>query len=126
MDIAMAETPPVAPVQVVADDYHGTTVADPYRYMEDFKSSAVQDWVKAQADFAHKTLRSLQSRDALLDRIVELDAGTPYSLFGIERLPSGDLFYFKQRAAENVADFLSGAPSGLAVDPGPGARSGAG
>lgn len=99
----MAETPPVAPVKTVTDLHHGTSVADPYRYMENFRDPAVQQWVKGQAEFAERTLHSLGGRDALLARIVELDAGTPYSLSGVARLPGGDLFYFKQRAGENVA-----------------------
>ena len=35
--------------------------------------------------------------------MVELDAGTPYTLSGITQHSSGDLFYFKQLAGENVA-----------------------
>ena len=50
----MSESPPVAPVKVVQDKYHGTTISDPYRYMEDFKDPEVQSWVKGQADFADK------------------------------------------------------------------------
>src|SRR5438876_5127915 len=30
--------PPVAPVRAVTDDYYGTTVVDPYRYMEDLQN----------------------------------------------------------------------------------------
>jgi prolyl oligopeptidase len=99
----VAESPPVAPVKVVTETHFGTTISDPYRYMEDFKNAAVQDWVKGQAEFADKALRSLKGRDALLARIVELDAGAPYSLSGITRRPDGDLYYFKQLASENVA-----------------------
>lgn len=99
----MAETPLVAPVKVVTNSYHGTTVADPYRYMEDFQNPLVQDWVRKQADVTDKILHSLAGRDALRDRIAELDAGAPFTLFGVTRLPSGDLFYFKQLAGENVA-----------------------
>jgi prolyl oligopeptidase len=102
-DHLMAASPPVAPINVVTDDYHGTAIADPYRYMEDMKSPIVQTWVKSQADYAQKTLQGIEGRDALLARIRELDAGVPYALSGITRLPSGDLFYFKQLAAENVA-----------------------
>lgn len=112
---------PLAPVRVVADEYHGTRVVDPYRYMEDFRNEAVQKWVKGQADQAEKTLRSLGGRDALLARIVELDAGAPYSVHGIVRRPNGDLFYFKQLAAENVAKvYLRDGRSGrerLLIDP---------
>lgn len=103
----MAESPPVAPVRIVTDEYHGTKIADPYRYMEDFKNPVVQDWVKGQAEYAERALRSLSGREALLARISELDSGTPYKISGVERLPSGNLFYFKQLASENVAKVYS-------------------
>lgn len=102
-NIVLAEPPPVAPVRVVIDNYHGTEISDPYRYMEDFENAQVQAWVKRQAEFAAKSLHGLAMRDALLARIRELDAGAPYTIFDITRRPSGDLFYFKQRADENVA-----------------------
>jgi prolyl oligopeptidase len=102
---AVADGPPVAPVKPVTDDYHGTKITDPYRYMEDFKSADVQKWVKGQAEYADKTLAAVPGRDALLKRIGELDAGAPYRIYGFTRRPNGDLFYFKQLAAENVAKF---------------------
>src|SRR6185437_10458526 len=103
LNLAMADSPPAAPTKKVVDTHFGTTIADPYRYMEEFKDPAVQAWVRAQADYADKTLRSIPGRAALLERIDELDAGAPYSLFGITRRANGDLFYFKQLANENVA-----------------------
>jgi len=63
----------------------------------------VQQWVKEQAQYAQRQLESLPGRSELLARIVELDAGTPYSLSSFTRMPNGDLFYFKQAARENVA-----------------------
>lgn len=117
----MAQQPPVAPVKTVIDDYHGTQVADPYRYMEDFQQPAVQQWVKEQANYAQRQLESLPGRPELLARIVELDAGTPYALSSFTRMPNGDLFYFKQAARENVAkvyvrDARTGAEQRL-IDP---------
>ncbi|QDU28310.1 Prolyl endopeptidase precursor [Anatilimnocola aggregata] len=100
---AMAEPPPVAPVKTVVDTYHGTTITDHYRYFEDFKNSAVQAWVKQQAEYTERSLEALPGRAALLARIQELDAGIPYTLSGLTRVPSGELFYFKQLAGENVA-----------------------
>lgn len=99
----MAQTPAAAPVKVVTEVYHGVEVADPYRYMEDFQSAPVQQWVKGQADFADRTLHALPGRDELLARIVELDSGAPFTLSGVTQHPRGDLFYFKQLAGENVA-----------------------
>ncbi|MSR58624.1 MAG: S9 family peptidase [Planctomycetaceae bacterium] len=101
--LAVAGDPPVAPVKPVTDDYHGTPVVDPYRYMENFKDPEVQKWVDGQAEYAAQRLRSIPSRDAFLKRIAELDAGAPYMIFGVTRLPDGRLFYMKQLAAENVA-----------------------
>lgn len=95
--------PPVAPVRVVTDEHHGISVSDPYRYMEDFQNPEVQAWVKGQAEFAEGKLRALAGREKLLKRITELDAGAPYRIFGIARRPNGDMFYFKQLAADNVA-----------------------
>jgi prolyl oligopeptidase len=100
--IAVAESPPIAPIKKVTETIFGTTVMDPYRYMEDFKNAAVQEWVKGQADYADKTLHSLRGRDILLARIDELGASAPYTLSGVERHSNGDLFYFKQLDSENV------------------------
>jgi len=116
-----ADGPPVAPVKRVTDDYHGTKVTGPYRYMEEFTNVDVQKWVRGQADYADKILRSIPGRDALLKRISELDAGAPYRIYGFDRRPKGDLFYFKQLAAENVAKFYlkeaKGEKERLLIDP---------
>jgi prolyl oligopeptidase len=99
----MAEQPPAAAVKTVVDTHFGTQVTDHYRYMEDFKDPAVQAWVKQQAEHAERTLAKIPGREKLLARIKELDAGRPYTIFDITRHPSGQLFYFKQLASENVA-----------------------
>ncbi|WP_425614502.1 prolyl oligopeptidase family serine peptidase [Anatilimnocola sp. NA78] len=117
----MAEQPPVAPIKTVTDTHFGTKVTDDYRYFEDFKEPAVQAWVKQQADYADRTLAAIPGRAKLLERIQQLDAGSPYSIYGFTLLPSGQLFYFKQLAAENVAklyvrDGLAGAERVL-IDP---------
>ena len=89
---AMAEVPPVAPVEAVVDTYHGTEIADPYRYMERFEDPAVQAWVRGQADFTEKTLHRLTGRDALLKRIAELDAGAPTRSMGLRAAPTAICF----------------------------------
>ncbi len=99
----MAQSPPVAPVENVVETFFGVEVTDPYRYMERFTDPRVQAWVKGQAEYADGVLAALPGREALRKRIAELDAGAPYTIFGITRRASGDLFYFKQLAAENVA-----------------------
>jgi prolyl oligopeptidase len=85
----------VAPVRAVTDDYHGTKVVDPYRYMEDLKNPEVQAWFKGQNDYTRAVLAGLPGRAQILTRIRELDQSVPlvYNL----RLP-GDLFVIMKRS----------------------------
>ena len=113
--------PPRAPVRDVVDEYHGTKVADPYRYFEDIKNPEVQSWVRAQADHAAATLRAIPGHARLLERVRELDEGVPYRISVVRRWPNGDLHYLKRLAEENIEklyfrDASTGAER-LLVDP---------
>ncbi len=56
------------------DTYHGTVVADPYRWLEDDvrESKEVADWVKAQNKVTFEYLRSLPQRKAIQKRLKKL------------------------------------------------------
>jgi prolyl oligopeptidase len=56
----------------VVDDYFGTRIADPYRWMEDLNSAEVKQWVDAENAITAKYLDSLPVRDALKKRITDL------------------------------------------------------
>jgi prolyl oligopeptidase len=56
----------------VIDDYFGSKVADPYRWMEDLNSPELKRWVDAQNALAFGYLNGLLQRDALKARITEL------------------------------------------------------
>lgn len=64
------------------DDYYGTAVADPYRYMEDPDDPATRAWTEAQAASAAAYLHALPGRDDLLVRLTALydfpKEGTPW------------------------------------------------
>ncbi|WP_041548485.1 hypothetical protein [Chamaesiphon minutus] len=94
---------PIAPIQPVTDNYFGTDVIDNYRYMENFNDPAVQQWVKAQADYTIETLAQLPERDAFFDRMRELDGSVPAKVYGIMRLANGNIFYLKIEVQEDVA-----------------------
>ena len=56
----------------VVDDYFGTKVADPYRWMEDLNAPEVKQWVDAENAVTFKYLDALAQRDAIKTRITEL------------------------------------------------------
>jgi prolyl oligopeptidase len=95
-----SSSPPAAAVKPVTDDYYGSKIVDPYRYMENLNDPEVQAWMKAQNDYTRATLASIPGRAQLLARIQELDKSVP-SVFAA-RLP-GDLYLiFKQLPGEDV------------------------
>ncbi|MBA4185588.1 MAG: S9 family peptidase [Acidobacteria bacterium] len=94
--------PPKAEVRNVTDEYFGQKIADPYRWMENFKDPEVQTWIKAQADYAASMLKAIPGRDALLERIKALDSGAPFRIYYFNRRQDGTLFYLKQGVTENV------------------------
>ena len=56
----------------VVDDYFGTKVADPYRWMEDLNAPEVTGWVAAQNAVTFRYLDTLPMREKLRARITEL------------------------------------------------------
>ena len=116
-----AQAPPVAPVRSVTEEYFGTQVVDPYRYMENLKDPEVADWFKKQNDYTRAALASIPGRDALLAKIKNLDESALARVFDERRLPTGRYFFQKRLASEDVAkiymrDGLAGEDK-LLVDP---------
>src|SRR5580765_2995267 len=56
----------------VVDDYFGTKVADPYRWMEDLNAPEVKQWVEAENALTSRYLDALPQRQALKTRITAL------------------------------------------------------
>src|ERR1700674_1999392 len=56
----------------VVDDYSGTKVADPYRWMEDLDSKDVANWVAAENRVTFDYVGQLPMRDLFRRRITEL------------------------------------------------------
>ncbi|MBX5460036.1 MAG: S9 family peptidase [Steroidobacteraceae bacterium] len=87
------ETPPVYPQTErgnVVDNYHGTQVADPYRWLEDLDSEATRRWVEAQNALSQPRLEALPARPWLKERLTAL---WNYERFGIPR-KAGKYYYF--------------------------------
>ena len=56
----------------VVDDYFGTEVADPYRWLEDDTSEETANWVKSQNKVTFDYLGSIPYRDAIKERLTTL------------------------------------------------------
>ncbi len=63
---------PKTPTDSVTDNYFGTTVADPYRWLEDGSSNMVKTWIKKQNAFTDKILSSFPEGKPLAERIEKL------------------------------------------------------
>ncbi|MEO8072973.1 MAG: prolyl oligopeptidase family serine peptidase [Acidobacteriota bacterium] len=54
------------------DDYHGTKVADPYRWLEDDNSAETKAWVQAENKVTFDYLNQIPEREQLKKRLTEL------------------------------------------------------
>src|SRR5438270_12520388 len=103
-----------------ADDYHGTKVADPYRWLEDDvrKSKDVAEWVAAENKVTDAYLHAIPQREAIQKRLTELWNYEKYSApFKI----GGRYYFSKNDGLQNqsvlyVQDALDGEPHVL-IDP---------
>lgn len=71
---ARAERPkyPETKAQPVTDELHGTKLIDPYRWLEDDKSTDVAAWVEQQNAFTRTFLDGVSGRDKLRARLEKL------------------------------------------------------
>jgi len=71
-------------------DYFGTKVKDPYRWLEDDRSEATENWVKAENEVTFNYLEKIPYRKDLNDRLTKLwnyeKLGAPFT--------EGDYIYF--------------------------------
>jgi prolyl oligopeptidase len=89
------EPPPVAPIRPVTDNYFGTDVVDNYQYLENLDDPQVRTWMKAQADYTRSALERLPGRDALLQRIHELNNTDLSRRYFVKR---GHRYFYETRA----------------------------
>ena len=102
------------------DDYHGTKVADPYRWLEDDvrESKDVAAWVEAENKVTFGFLEGIPEREAIKKRITDL---FNYEKISAPSLHGGRYFFFKNDGLQNqsvmyVQDSLTGEPK-LLMDP---------
>jgi prolyl oligopeptidase len=54
------------------DDYFGTTVSDPYRWMEDVDSAELKTWIDAENELTQRYLAQVPLRETMQRRLMEL------------------------------------------------------
>jgi len=84
------------------DTYHGVSVADPYRWLEDDKSPETAEWVKAQNEVTFEYLRSIPEREQFRSRLTSL---WNYPRYGSPSKHGGRYFYFKNDGLQNQSVF---------------------
>ncbi len=97
---------PIARMDDVVEDYHGTPVADPYRWLEDATSPETRAWVAAQQRLTRAFLDEIPGRESIKTRLTELwdyprlsvpiKAGSQYFFSINDGLQNQDVLYMQQ------------------------------
>lgn len=109
---------PTTPKVMHTDDYQGTKVEDPYRWLEDDNSAETKAWVEAQNKVTFDYLNKIPYRGQMKKRIEEVANYPKYSAPNRK----GDYYYFyKNDGLQNQSLLyrqkgLNGAPE-LVMDP---------
>lgn len=82
----------------IIDDYHGTKVADPYRWLEDDNSEETKAWVKAQNEVTFGFLKGIPKREQIAKR---LKKAWNYERTGIPFEHGGKWFYNRNSGLQN-------------------------
>lgn len=117
----LAGPPPVAEARPQTETFHGVKVDDPYRWLENTKSNAVQAWLRGQGEAARSVLDRIDGRDAIARRLAELADAQGDSIRGLRQLPDERYYYFKRSPGQKqfklmMREGLAGAEK-LLVDP---------
>ena len=124
---AAAPAPAVAPAKFAYpdaklveqnDDYHGTTVSDPYRWMEDLDGAELKTWIDAQNRITQDFLADAPGRAHIKQRLTEI---FNYERYGLPIVRKGRYFYAKNDGLQNQSPWywqqgLDGEPK-LLIDP---------
>ncbi|MCZ6688297.1 MAG: prolyl oligopeptidase family serine peptidase [Planctomycetota bacterium] len=82
----------------VVDNYHGTEVADPYRWLEDTDAPDTKAWVEAQNKVTFAFLDKIESRSKLRERLTRL---WDYEKFGVPRKIGKRYFFSRNDGLQN-------------------------
>ncbi|HEX6559681.1 MAG TPA: hypothetical protein VF021_09470, partial [Longimicrobiales bacterium] len=82
----------------VVEDYHGTKVADPYRWLEDQNAPETAAWVNAENGVTFPYLNTLPERDQIRKRLTEL---WNYERYSVPFREGGRYFFSRNSGLQN-------------------------
>jgi len=88
----------------VVDDYHGRTIADPYRWLEDVDSPETRSWVEAENRVTFAYLERIPERERIRRRLTEL---WDYPKYGAPFKKGGRYFFFRNSGLQNQSVLYS-------------------
>jgi prolyl oligopeptidase len=91
-------TYPTAKKITQIDDYHGTKIADPYRWLEDLDSADTKAWVEAENRLTFDYLREIPFRAQIKERLTKL---WNYEKYSPPFKEGNRYFYFKNDGLQN-------------------------
>ena len=80
------------------EDYHGTKVADPYRWLEDPESDETKAWVEEQNEVTFDYLKSIPYREQIRERLTKL---WDYPKYSAPYKKGGRYFFSKNDGLQN-------------------------
>src|SRR5438093_376101 len=89
---------PVARKSDVVDDYHGTRVPDPYRWLEDPDSPESRAWIESQNRLTAAYLAEIPARATIRQRLTQL---WNYPQYGAPFRKAGRYFFLKNDGLQN-------------------------
>ena len=89
---------PVTTKLAHTDNYHGTTIADPYRWLEDANSAETKQWVDAQNAVTQGYLGQIPQREAIRQRLTKL---WNYERYSVPSKEGGRYFYSRNDGLQN-------------------------
>src|SRR5436853_1118103 len=89
---------PAARKSDVVDDYHGTRVPDPYRWLEDPDSPESRAWIEAQNRLTAAYLAEIPARATIRQRLTKL---WNYPKYGAPFQKAGRYFFLKNDGLQN-------------------------
>lgn len=109
---------PITEKQSISDNYFGTQVQDPYRWLEDDNSNETKNWVKLQNEVTFAYLNSIPFKQNIIDRLTEI---VNYERYTAPSKKSGKYFFFKNNGLQNqsvlyIQDSLTAEPK-ILLDP---------